>query len=169
MAVWFPRRSAVGDAIRARAVAGLDGDDDDAWPAVDAGDAATAWWAAGADDDRSVNRRVSRALGQLMLSPEPSVVVTTHSNFVRRLFRAEGAMVSRAFASRKLQNCGVLAVRVEFDAPAGARFAEARLLFGSGFVGDTAADGRGALNEAIIRNKRGGEAASASPANAADS
>lgn len=105
---------------------------------VDAGDAAAPWWSENAEDGPAVERRLGDLLGSLCFSPAESSILVTHSNLLRALFRAEAPPdIADAFGHRKLDNCGVVAIEVDFSARDGSRVKAARLLFGSELAADS--------------------------------
>lgn len=133
-----------GVAVRSQALAGLvEGE----YPAVDSSAVQHRWWASSAEDAQVVARRVDRALAQLALRPKSSAIFVSHSKFIRCMFRAEGGE-DCSFARGKVANCGVVAVDVAFDAPAGSRLVDPELLFGATF---STVDSRASLLESISR------------------
>ena len=140
---------ASGVAIRTQAVAGLAKDE---YPTVDADAVAHEWWASAAEDAATVRRRVDRELAQLCMRSDASLIFNSHSKFIRCMFRAEGG--DCAFARGKIANCGVVAVDVAIDKPAGRRLEAPELLFGGTF---SSADSRASLLEAIRRRSRSGD------------
>ena len=136
---------ASGVAIRTQAVAGLAHNE---YPAVDADAVAHEWWASSAENEATVRRRVDRELAQLCLRSDASLIFNSHSKFIRYMFRAEGG--DCAFARGKIANCGVVAVEVSVERPAGRRLEAPELLFGGTF---SSVDSRASLLEAIRRRR----------------
>ena len=104
--------------------------------------------ASAAENEATVRRRVDRELAQLCLREDAALIFNSHSKFIRCMFRAE--LPDCAFARGKIANCGVVAVDVAIDKPAGRRLEAPELLFGGTF---SSVDSRASLLEAIRRRR----------------
>lgn len=103
---------------------------------VDSADAENEWWSASAEDADEVMNRATEFFDFVRFMESDTCIIVTHSEFLRQVFRRQkfGCVDNgREFASRKIGNCSVLAMKVDLSQAAGSEVVEAQFLFGSGF------------------------------------
>lgn len=102
------------------------------------------WWNDSRESTSAVKERLTEFLAQLHFSHEERIIVVGHSHFFRallqqglncsaKLLSREGIIApSRAeLLSKKLKNCGVMSIELDFSKGADRPIAEVELLFGT--------------------------------------
>ena len=99
---------------------------------VHVGDAHGDWWSHGTEDKDAVKQRITEFFTHLRTMDGPSCVVVTHSNFIRSILRSRAPKdVAKHLRSKKLPNCAVLAVDLDFGNPVGFEVVHLEFLFGT--------------------------------------
>ena len=103
------------------------------------------WWSAGpeaATGAAGVQQRLGDLLDQIKYSPAETVVLVGHSHFFRELLRAQldpsfaerEPTLTAQLKSRKLSNCGVARLELDFEAAPSTPIVDVRLVAGTTLV-----------------------------------
>eukprot|EP00929_Paragymnodinium_shiwhaense_P116702 TRINITY_DN8652_c0_g1_i1.p1 TRINITY_DN8652_c0_g1~~TRINITY_DN8652_c0_g1_i1.p1 ORF type:complete len:539 (-),score=117.40 TRINITY_DN8652_c0_g1_i1:97-1713(-) len=102
------------------------------------------WWSEVKEDTDLATERVAEFLVQMKLNPAENIIAVGHSEFIRHVCRhflsasciKDFPLESRALAQHRITNCGVLAVKVDFEQPVKQCITEIRLMFDTELPGD---------------------------------
>lgn len=101
---------------------------------VDATRASDVWWSRSPESNGDARKRIGDFLLDLNCMEQRTCIAVTHSNFLRHLFRAHCSREHcRSFRTRKVANCAVVAIALDFSQPQGSLIEDAQFIFGSGF------------------------------------
>jgi len=89
------------------------------------------WWSGGVEGAAGVagvNSRLADLMGQIQFSEAETIVLVGHSHLLRELLRSQlsdrvgeaDPALAKGLCSKKLSNCGVSRLELDFDAPGGA-------------------------------------------------
>ena len=102
------------------------------------------WWLGSKEAEEQVVERTAELLAQLRYCESTSIVVVGHSHYFRELFRSfidasalqqgSGMPDLQELQKKKLMNCGVAAVDVDWSLGAEKPIRGVRLLFGTELV-----------------------------------
>lgn len=105
---------------------------------LDATEAESRWWSSSREKDSEVKARMAEFMGQLRWSREERIIVVGHSHFFRDLVKSRlapsASVVGAARAdicNKKLMNCGVMAVTLDFRKGSDKPITEVELLLGT--------------------------------------
>ena len=112
---------------------------------MDHNDAVGQWWTGREDIDskEEIDERMTDFFDSMRFDPSDVCVVVTHSLFIREMlgrfvspaFEAAAPVLARRMREHKLENCGCLGIDVVFDDAGTPAVVDAKLMFGSDFVG----------------------------------
>jgi broad specificity phosphatase PhoE len=85
----------------------------------DAGNDGIKWWSLGKEKTDASEERIVRLMEFIQLLPEADVILVSHSHLIREIFRMfapdhSPSRVVKELQEKKLENCGVVALRLDF-------------------------------------------------------
>lgn len=121
----------------------------------DAEDTEDVWWSVSTEDAEEAKRRATEFLEFVKFAhvATETCIVVTHSNFLRHVFKTHSSLDE--FARRKVANCAVVAMRLDFGGTPSSTIVDAQFLFGTGFDDLSSHKSPSHLNAAKVLTKVG--------------